>query len=123
MIAWVSPCFTVRSTPRRISFVTPSLPVTDTCRLRMSRVAKALLLHGDIDVVAVDLHRVDRDGAGRRQPGRAAAAQVEPRPVQPALDRAVADVTLRQRDLGVRALVVDREDLALGLRDAHRDTV
>ncbi len=38
MIAWVSPCFTVRSTPRRISRGPPSAS-TETCRSRISSVA------------------------------------------------------------------------------------
>src|SRR5438045_2367717 len=102
MSACVSPCFTVRSTPRRISFVTPSLAVTETCRLRISSVATSVTpsQHGDgvaqsdIDVIAVDLDGIDGHRAIRRKAGRAAAAQVESRPVQPALDRAVGDFAL-----------------------------
>jgi hypothetical protein len=40
--------------------------------------------------------------------------------VQPALDRAAVDLALRQRDLGVRAHVADREHLALGADDRDR---
>src|SRR6185437_5092727 len=103
MIAWVSPCFTVRSTPRRISLLS-----TATCRSRISSVAMGqLLLHGDEHVVAVDLHGVDGHGLGGRQAGRTAGAQVETRAVQPTFDRALADITFGEWDVGVRADVGD----------------
>ena len=104
MIAWVSPDRTVRSTPRRISLA-PSSVSTVTCRSRISRVdmgSQFSFGDGDEHVVAVDLHGVDGDGDGGRQAGRLAGAQVEARAVQPALDRAVLDLALGQRDVGVR---------------------
>src|SRR6516165_9587591 len=132
MIAWVCPADTVRSTPRRISRL-PSRPsgpgagsATLTCRSRISRVAiTSLLIVGcgragaaerDVDVAVLDLHRVDGHGLGGGGPGRAAGAQVETRPVQPAFHRVVVDLALGQRDLLVRAHVVEREHLAA---DAH----
>src|SRR5262245_15280876 len=118
MIAWVSPDFTVRSTPRRISFG-PASVSTETCRSRISSVLTGLVLLVvqrvfDVDqhVVAIDLDGVDGYGLGGRQAGRLPAAQVEARAVQPALDLAVLDVALGQRHLGVRAHVVDRVHLA-----------
>src|SRR5918911_1543679 len=122
MMACVSPDRTVRSTPRRISFV-PCSTSTLTCRSRISRVAmRSVLLAGDDvgsgqgrrqvgeDGVALDGGPVDGDRLGGGQPGGPAGAQVEARAVQPALDRAVLDVTLGERDLGVRAGVVDDVD-------------
>src|SRR6202012_4437429 len=129
MMAWVSPSATVRLTPRRISRLPPSLSVTSTCRSRISRVdtfrtpslSRNLGIRGDEDVVALDLHCVDRHRLRRREPGRLAGAQVEARVVQPALDRETVDLALRERDGGVRAPVADREDLTLGADD--RDLV
>src|SRR5437763_1964511 len=123
MIACVSPCLMVRSTPLRISRA-PSPPSTVTCRSLISSVATvALLLDGDVDVVALDLHGIGGDGTVGRKAGGPAAAQVEPRPVQPALDGAVLDIAVRQVDVGMRADVRDRVDLALRPGDADRDAV
>src|SRR5439155_14495277 len=44
MMACVSPCFTVRSTPRRISRMPSAPPSTLTCRSLISSVATSLLL-------------------------------------------------------------------------------
>src|SRR4051812_27557269 len=80
----------------------------------------------DVDehVVAVDGHGVDGHGPDGRQGRRLAGAQVEARSVQPALDRAVVDLTLRQGHLGVAAGVVDRVDVALLVADdRHGETV
>src|SRR3954469_5701775 len=134
MIAWVSPSLMVRSTPLRISLVpVPSVPVsTVTCRSRISSVAIGVFLFSqllwversvwvwrsvggraerslDVDehVVAGHLDRVDRHRLGRRWAAGLARPQVEAGAVQPALDLAALDVPLRQRDRGVRALVVD----------------
>src|SRR5215475_667443 len=96
MIAWVCPDATVRSTPRRISRCLPSASATLTCRSRISRVAIAVLswslLAGrtggrqrDVHVVAIDLHRIHGHRLDGGRPGRIAGAQVEARPVQPAL--------------------------------------
>src|SRR4051812_37002452 len=110
MIAWVSPCLTTRSTPLRISRA-PSPLSTLTCRFLISSVATvSLLLERDVHVVAVDSHGIGQDRAGGREAGRRAGAQVEPRPVQPALDGAVLDVAVGQVDVGVRADVGDRVD-------------
>src|SRR5215213_2887892 len=122
MIAWVSPDRTVRSTPRRISLASSPSP-TVTCRSRISRTDKAFssvagrggeaVVDRDIDVHVLPVHadRVDIDRLGGREVGGFAGAQVEARPVQPALDGGGAlellDVALRQRHLGVRALVFD----------------
>src|SRR5215471_17442826 len=119
MIAWVCPADTVRSTPRRISLLpSPFAPgvgsATLTCRSRISRVAMTYLLivvsasragvaERDVHVAAGDLHRVDGHGLGGGGPGRAAGAQIETRPVQPAFHRVVVDLALRKRDLLVRA--------------------
>jgi hypothetical protein len=67
----------------------------------------------DIDehVAVVDLAGVDGDRLVGREAGRLAGAQVEPRAVQPTLDRAPVDLTLGERDVGVRAGVVDRIDV------------
>src|SRR5690349_18029886 len=91
MMAWVSPCFTVRSTPLRISFVALSAS-TVTCRSRISSVAmgdSGLLGDGDEHIVPFDLYGVYGDGARRGKTGRLAGAEVERRSVQPALDRTV----------------------------------
>src|SRR6476469_6262014 len=123
MIAWVSPERTVRSTPRRISLTSSPSP-TVTCRSRISRTDTSLLscsgsvgcTHGGkavvdrhIDVHVLPLHadRVDGNRLGGRQVGGLAGAQVEARPVQPALDGRstleLLDVTLGEGHLGVRA--------------------
>src|SRR3954449_430453 len=98
MIAWVSPERTVRSTPRRISLVSSPSP-TVTCRSRISRTDKAVRssavgrdregavgLGVDVHVLSLHADRVDGDRLGGRQVGGLAGAQVEARPVQPALD-------------------------------------
>src|SRR4051794_10966230 len=135
MIACVWPSLMVRSTPLRISLGPfPSLPVsTVTCRSRISSVAMKCLPNGvgaksvvdgvghvDEHVVAVDGDRVDRHGLGRRRAARLAGAQVEPGPVQPALDLAALDVALRKRDGGVRALVGDRVPVLAAVHDGDR---
>src|SRR6478752_5420048 len=119
MMACVSPCFTVRSTPLRISFVALSAS-TETCRSRISSVAmgdSGLLGDGDEHIVPFDLYGVYGDGARRGKTGRLAGAEVERRSVQPALDRAVLHLALREGHVRVRADVVDREQLGLGLLD------
>src|SRR5919205_1167316 len=137
MIACVSPERTVRSTPRRISLVSAPSP-TVTCRSRISRTDKLLApsaagrereaavgLGVDEHVLPLHADRVDVDRLGGRQVGGLAGAQVEARPVQPALDGGGAvellDVALRQRDLGVRAEVVDRVDLSPEAHDGDVD--
>src|SRR5882757_9982537 len=125
MMAWVSPCFTVRSTPLRISLVELSAS-TVTCRSWISSVAmgdSGLLVDGDEHVVPNDLDGVYGHGPGGGQSGRLSGAQVEGGAVQPALDRAVLHLSLGQRDVGVRADVVDREHLPLGADHRDRDAV
>src|SRR5690242_18578723 len=125
MMACVSPCFTVRSTPLRISFVALSAS-TVTCRSRISSVAmgaSGLLGEGDEHVVPFDLYGVYGDGARRGKAGRFAGAQVEAGAVQPALDLAVLHLALGERDVGVGADVVDGEHLSLGLHDRDRRAV
>src|SRR3954453_18605856 len=134
MIAWVSPERTVRSTPRRISLVSSPSP-TVTCRSRISRTDKAVRssvagsicletmegvsvgLGVDVHVLSLHADRVDGDRLGGRQVGGLAGAQVEARPVQPAFDGGGAvellDVPLGERDLGVRAQILEGVDLAL----------
>src|SRR4051794_12481507 len=99
MIAWVSPERTVRSTPRRISLASSPSP-TVTCRSRISSTDTLLLAPSvarrereaavgfGVDVHVLSLHAdgVDGDRLGGRQVGGLAGAQVEARPVQPALD-------------------------------------
>src|SRR6185312_9317926 len=109
MMACVSPCFTVRSTPFRISRG-PFSASTETCRSWISSVAmgnSGLLGDGDEHVVPFDLDGVNGDGARRGKAVRFAGAQVETRTVQPALDRAVLDLALREGDVRMRADVVD----------------
>ena len=65
----------------------------------------------DEDGVALHVDGVDRDRLERRERGGLAGAQVEHRPVQPALDLAVGDLTLGERDGGVAALVLQCEHL------------
>src|SRR6478752_3503864 len=126
MIAWVSPLLMVRSTPLRISLRSPSAS-TVTWRLRISRVLmrSGLLLDGvvdvDVDGVAVDLHGVHGDRLGRGEGQRLAGAELELAAVQPAVDDAAVDVALGESDLGVRARVVDREDLVVAPDDRDRD--
>src|SRR5919202_6149585 len=133
MIAWVSPARTVRSTPRRIS-LSPCSDATVTCRSRISRVAMSggtpsvAGVDGRVDVhedvVAVDGHGVDGHGPDRRQCQGLAGAQVELRPVQPALDGAVLDLALAERDLGVRGGVAHGVHVALLVADdGHGDAV
>src|SRR5829696_693579 len=125
MMACVSPCFTVRSTPLRISFVALSAS-TVTCRSRISSVAmgvSGLLGDGDENVVPFDLYGVYGDGARRGEAGRLAGAEVEAGTVQPALDLAVLHLALGERDVRVRADVVDREHLPLGTDDRDRRAV
>src|SRR3954469_20365875 len=125
MMACVSPCFTVRSTPLRISFVALSAS-TVTRRSRISSVAmgvSGLLVEGDENVIPFDLYGAYGHGARRGQAGRLAGAQVEAGAVQPALDLAVLHLALGERDVRVRADVVDGEHLPLGLHDRDRRAV
>src|SRR6478672_6999435 len=126
MIAWVSPSLMVRSTPLRIS-LGPSSVSTETCRSLISSVAMSVVsqvrVGVDQYVVPVDLHGVDGDRLGGRGPGGLAGAQVEARPVHPALDRAVVNVALGERDRGVAALVLDGEDLVVVLHHGHVEAV
>src|SRR5690606_15624270 len=125
MMACVSPCFTVRSTPLRISFVALSAS-TVTCRSRISSVAmgaSGLLGEGDEHVVPFDLYGVYGDGARRRKGVGLAGTEVESRAVQPALDVAVVRRALREGAVRVRGDVVDREQLALGAHEGDRRAV
>src|SRR5207247_1278529 len=72
------------------------------------------------DVAVLGPRLVHGYGLGGRQAGRLAGAQVEARAVQPALDRVALDLALGQRDVGVRADVADRVDVAAGVHHAHR---
>ena len=80
-------------------------------------------MSGDEHVVPFDLDGVYGDGARGGKAGRLAGAQVEAGAVQPALDLAVLDLALGERDVRVRADVVDREHLALGADDRDRRAV
>src|SRR4051794_13752209 len=139
MIAWVSPERTVRSTPRRISLASSPWP-TVTCRSRISRTdnssyssvvgrdrERAVGFGVDVHVLSLHADRVDGDRLGRRQVGGLAGAQVEARPVQPALDGRGAlellDVALGERHLGVRAHVLDGVDVTLEADDGDVDVV
>src|SRR5215469_1083796 len=124
MIACVWPDEIVRSTPRRTSRVSPAASVTPTCRSRISRVDICVgSLHSDEHVVAVDLDLVGRHWLGGGWSGRLPTAQVEARPVQPALHGVVVDLAFGQRYFFVRADVVQREHLAAGADQAHRYAV
>src|SRR4026207_729509 len=111
--AWVSPCFTTRSIPFRIS-----LPSTCACRSMISSVAApfvSVICHLDQDVVAF------RPGGGnggrrrRRQRGGSPRVQVERGTVLRALDRLVIDVDLAlvQEVVRVRADRVDDPESVL----------
>src|SRR5262245_58359992 len=78
-----------------------------------------LVRYRDVDVVPVYLDWVGGDRLRGRRPGRLASAQVEARPVQPALDSVVVDLALRERDLFVRADVIQREQLTVGPHDRN----
>src|SRR5512140_573211 len=122
MMACVSPERIVRVTPRRISLA-PSSVSTETWRSLISRVdmrCSALLGQGDVDVVTLDADGVDGDGDDGRGAGGLTGAQVEARAVQPALERAVVELALGQRDVGVRAGVVDAaQDAVAGADQGH----
>src|SRR5215469_11700095 len=125
MIACVWPDEIVRSTPRSTSRFSPAASVTPACRSRISRVDMYLSWSGvtsepDEDVVSVDLDFVGGNGLGGRRSGRLPGAQVEAGAVQPALDRVVVHLALRQRHFLVRADVLQRVDLAAGAHHAHR---
>src|SRR3954449_11477323 len=137
MIAWVSPERTVRSTPRRISLASSPSP-TVTWRSRISRTDKAsrssvagrdgeaaVALGVDVHVLSLHADRVDGDRLGGRQVGGLTGAQVEARPVQPALDGRGAlellDVALGERHLGVRAHVLEGVDPPLEADDGDVD--
>src|SRR5215472_15963634 len=126
MIACVCPAETVRSTPRSTSRLSPAASVTLACRSRISSVDMYLFLpsdysgHVDEHVVAVDLHRVRCDRLGGRRPGRLAGAEVKAGSVQPALDRVVVHIALRQRHLLVRADVGHGNHPAAGPYHRHR---
>src|SRR5690606_8826437 len=126
MMAWVSPELMVRSTPCRIGLA-PSSVVTETCRSWISSLLMTGFLLGffgglgfqaEVDVAVAEFDRVGRHRSGGGRPGRLAGAQVEHRPVQPALQRAVLDVALRERHGGVGALVVEGEHF-LSLAHEH----
>src|SRR3954469_21833693 len=118
MIAWVSPSLMIRSTHMKIS-MWPSEPssctATLTCRSLISSVAMSVVSHWCVQVdeyvFAVDSDGIDGYGLCGRRAGRLAGAEVEAGPVHPALDRAALHVALGERDRGVRALVLDREDV------------
>src|SRR5262245_62346298 len=76
-----------------------------------------------MDLAAVDVYGIDRDRLGRGQVDRLAGAQIEHRPVQPALDLVAVDLALGQRDRGVGALVLDRVDLVAVADDGDRYSV
>src|SRR4029453_8486546 len=134
MMAWVSPLRIVKSTPVRIS-LGPYSVSTETCRSRISRVDmnSGLLDFGrcaerlriewcryiDEYVVALDAAAIDRDRLRRRQADRFPGRQIEAGSVHVALDLAVADISFRERDLGVRAFVRDRIDGAVAVYDCQ----
>src|SRR3954453_2320025 len=140
MIAWVSPSRIVSVTPLRISLSSSSV-LTETCRSLISRVlmlvgsprscvrrseageaqnfvgyslgGDSVQGGGDVDVHlgAAYLDGEGRHGFGGGKTGGLAGAEVEPRAVEPALERAALDLALAQRDRGMGADVLDREDL------------
>src|SRR5918912_1969356 len=107
IIAWTSPCRTVRSIPLRIS-----LPSTLARRPRISIVAVgtavSVIAHLVVvvheDVAVLDLHGEHADGLRRRQRGRPPRLEVERRPVLRALDRPEVgvDLTLVEEVVRVR---------------------
>src|SRR5258708_18896533 len=123
MAGWACPAAAVRSTPRRISRLSPAWALTVTGRWRISRVDMSLLLtggDGHVNVLAVNPHRVGVEGLGGRRAGRLAGPQVEAGAVQPALERVVVDLAFGKRDLLVRAELVERVHIALGPDDHER---
>ena len=77
----------------------------------------------DQHIVAVDDASVDRNGFGRRKADRLPGAEIEARPVKVALDLAVANISLRQRDLGVRAFVGDGVEAPVAMHDGQLETI
>ena len=63
-----------------------------------------------MNVVPIGVAREDPHRCGGRKASGATRLKAEGRAVQVALDGFVDDVTLRQRDVAVAALVLDRED-------------
>jgi hypothetical protein len=61
------------------------------------------------------------DRLDRRQPRGAAGRHVEARAVPRALDRAILDLARGQREVAVRAVVAERVDLTIRVRQAHLD--
>src|SRR4029079_11466988 len=119
--AWVSPCFTTRSIPLRIS-----LPSTFACRSMISSDAApfvSVICHLDQDVVAFGLDGEHVHRQRRRQRGGPPRVQVERGTVLRALDRLVVqvDLALVQEVVRVRADGVhDPEPLFAQVRDGER---
>src|SRR5262245_7606962 len=80
-------------------------------------------MYVDVNVAFVDSYGIDRDRLGGGQVDRLAGAQVEHRPVQPALDLVAVDLTFGQRDRRMRALVLDRVDLVAVADQGDSDAV
>src|SRR5436190_11675634 len=94
--AWIWPCSTVRSIPRRIS-----RPSIAACRSRTSRVAGAVVAfvplissHLDQDIVVGYGHGEHVDRLDRRQHDRTPGREVERRSVLRALDRPLVHIDL-----------------------------
>ena len=129
MIAWVSPAFTVRSTPRRISRRRRRSVSTVTCRSRISRVAIRLALYV-FRVRRRRGRRRRRSSRGRRaragwRAGRSAGRCAGRSASRAASTRCVWSSTSPSDsgDVGVRADVVDRVDLAVAAHDRDRHAV
>src|SRR2546427_823498 len=128
MMAWISPGRTLRLTPRRIS-----LPSTVAWRSSTSRIGSAISHHSfgtenmsgnryrpsHVDVVALDLHLVGGHGLGGRQTAHGTGAHRELRPVLGAFHLVALEPALVQLDVLVAADVVDCQEFALDVPEAH----
>src|SRR5262245_888210 len=125
MSACTSPDRTSRSMPRKIS-----CPSTDACRSSMRRtliVPTVPFWSWDAHdhVVAVDTNLVDGDGLRGGKTLRITREQRERRTVLGALDLALflPEIALTQREVSVRADVVDRVPIVVDAHDAYRHAI
>ena len=73
--------------------------------------------HPENIVIALDAAAIDRDRLGRGQADRLPGGQIEAGSVHVALDLAIADISFRERDLGMRAFVRGRVEAAVTVYD------
>src|SRR5215467_3825115 len=74
----------------------------------------------NVDITVLHAHWIRRRGNHSRQPGHLARLQVEPRPMLRALDVHAPELSVAQRELLVRAHVVEGVEVSvLGVGKAH----